>query len=69
MLFGTFSLSAVKLVLGLPWDLEILDGMYWQLRGDVQVINAILYPIGVHFNQYDPCKHDMTSRHNYVANG
>ena len=26
-----FSLSTVKLVLGLPWDLEILDRMYWQL--------------------------------------
>ena len=28
---GPFSLSAVKLVLGLPWDSEILDRMYWQL--------------------------------------
>ena len=31
MFFGPSSLSAVKLILGLPWNLEILDGMYWQL--------------------------------------
>jgi len=27
MFFGVSSLIAVKLILGLPWDLEILDGM------------------------------------------
>ena len=36
------------------------------VRGDVQVINT--FPIGVYFDQCDPRKHDMTSRHNYVAN-
>ena len=41
MFFGAFSLSAVKLVLGLPRDLEILENVI-AVRGDVQVINPIL---------------------------
>ena len=40
MFLGTLNL--VKVALGLPWDSKILDRMYWQLRGDIQVINPIL---------------------------
>ena len=58
MFFGAFSISAVKLVLGLPWDSEILDRMYWQL-GEMASNQSYTYPIGVHFDQYDPRKCDM----------
>ena len=48
MFFGASTLSAVKLVLGLTWDLEILDRNVMAVRGDVQLINLILTRFGVH---------------------
>ena len=39
------------------------------VRGDVKVNQPYTCLIGVHFHQYDHPKHDMTSRHAYVANG
>ena len=36
------------------------------VRGDVQVRDQP--DTGVHFDQYDPQEHDVTRRHDYVAN-
>ena len=59
MFFGASCLSTVKLVLGLPWDLEILDGMKWQL-GEMCKLTTLYLPIRVHLDQYDRNEHDMT---------
>ena len=52
MFFGASSSSAVKLILGFPWDLEILDGMLWQL-GVMCKLTTLYLPNRVHFDQYD----------------
>ena len=68
MLFGAFSLSAVKLVLGLPWDLEILDNVM-AVRGDVQVNNSIPTRQGCILVSMTLVNVTRQSRHDYVANG
>jgi len=49
------------LILGLPWDLEILDEMYWQL-GEMCKLTTLYLPNRMHFDQYDHNKHDMTKQ-------
>ena len=61
MFFGAFSLSVVKLILGLPWDLEILDEIQWQFS-EMCKLTTLYLPNRVHFDQYDHNKHDMTKQ-------
>ena len=50
MVLGAFYLSAVKLVLGMPWDLEITE-----CNGCLErcaSIQPYTCPVGVHFDKY-----------------
>ena len=58
MVLGAFYLSAVKLVLGMPWDLERTECSGCLER--CASIQPYTCPVGVHFDKYDLHKHDMT---------
>ena len=51
MLFGSFSPSGIKIVLGLTWDWEICDRMYWQL-GEMYCKAFLYLPDGGSFDWY-----------------